>query len=227
MPFRLNSIVPFGRSFDEYVKMFDLDDKVLGMDIIGVADGPASFNARLSKKGGNVVSVDPMYGFPKIDLQRRIDETFDQVINETYNNMDEFNWDHIGSIDELRKTRREAMDEFLADYDKGKREGRYIDGELPEFLFEADRFDLALCSHFLFLYSEHLTVQFHLKSVKEMCRIAREVRIFPVPKHGSKRSRHLDKVINELRNSGYVVRKTEVDYEFQKCGNQMLKVGNE
>ena len=47
-----------------------------------------------------------------------------------------------------------AMRRFLADFARGKCEGRYLDASLPDLPFEDNGFDLALSSHFLFLYSE-------------------------------------------------------------------------
>ena len=52
MGFNLNKVVPWGRSFDEYCAMFALDTLDLQKTIVGVGDGPASFNAELSEKGG-------------------------------------------------------------------------------------------------------------------------------------------------------------------------------
>ena len=48
--------------------------------------------------------------------------------------------------------RRKAMDRFLFDLDAGLRDSRYLAEELPELSFEENKFDLALSSHFLFLY---------------------------------------------------------------------------
>jgi hypothetical protein len=45
MTFTLDSVVPWGRSFDEYVAMFALSEEDLGRRVLGCADGPASFNA--------------------------------------------------------------------------------------------------------------------------------------------------------------------------------------
>ncbi len=83
---------------------------------------------------------------------------------------------------------------------------------------------MALCSHFLFLYSEQLSEDFHLQSIKELCRTASEARIFPLLELGAKRSRHLTAVTNRLREDGFVVKVEKVAYEFQKDGNEMLKV---
>ncbi len=63
MAFTLEQIVPWGRSFGEYVRMFALTEADLEKRILGCGDGPASFNAAMFRRGRRVVSVDPLYGF--------------------------------------------------------------------------------------------------------------------------------------------------------------------
>ena len=48
---KLEKIVPFGRSLDEYKSMFALSDSDSNKKIIGVGDGPASFNAEMFALG--------------------------------------------------------------------------------------------------------------------------------------------------------------------------------
>ena len=60
MAFQVEDIVPWGRSFQEYVRMFALDDADLGRRMLRCADGPASFNRGVNQIGGSVISVDPM-----------------------------------------------------------------------------------------------------------------------------------------------------------------------
>ena len=55
MSFTLEKIVPWGRSFDEYISMFSLSANDLKKKILGCGDGPASFNAELTKIGGIAV----------------------------------------------------------------------------------------------------------------------------------------------------------------------------
>ncbi len=43
MGFTLDKIVPWGRSYDEYVSMFGLTKADLGLRILGCGDGPAGF----------------------------------------------------------------------------------------------------------------------------------------------------------------------------------------
>ena len=51
----------------------------------------------------------------------------------------------------------------------------------------------------MFLYSEWLDEGFHIASVRELLRVAKEVRIFPVTEMDGRPSRHLKKVRAEFR----------------------------
>ncbi len=117
------------------------------------------------------------------------------------------------------------MQQFLEDLPLGIQQGRYIIGELPILTFDTNQFDLALCSHFLFTYSDLLSQEFHLASIQELCRVANEVRIFPLLNNYSREvSPWLPSVMKELAAQGYNLEIQQVSYEFQKGGNQMLRV---
>jgi hypothetical protein len=165
--------------------MFALSDDDLSKPILGCGDGPASFNADLTKKGGTVVSVDPLYAYGGDEIKKRIEETFDQIIQETRMNMNEFVWQNIRSIDELGKVRMEAMHDFLSDYPQGKLEGRYLAESAPILSFPDNSFSLAVVSHFLFLYSNRLDLKFHIDTITELCRVCGETRIFPLLQLGA------------------------------------------
>jgi len=224
MPFTLEKVVPWGRSFDEYVAMFALSERDLHARILGCGDGPASFNSLLTQRGGRVVSVDPIYEFSAEQIKARIAQTYDTMIEQTRKNLHEFLWTTIRSVEELGRLRMSAMEEFLSDYPKGRQEGRYQAGSLPALPFGDGTFDIALCSHFLFLYSEQFSLDFHVRSIVELCRVSREVRIFPLLELGAVTSRHLEGVVGALENLDYAVTIEEVPYEFQRGGNRMLVV---
>ena len=224
MSFTLEKAVPWGRSFDEYLSMFKLSEADLNGSILGCGDGPASFNTSLTKRGGKIISIDPIYQFSTEDIQNRIDDIYDVVMKQTRDNRQEFVWDNIKSPAELGEIRMKAMSGFLSDYQKGTEDGRYVVGTLPGLPFTSKQFDLAVCSHFLFLYSEHFSEDFHVESIIELCRVAKEIRIFPLLELGTKPSRHLESVISRLEKQNYYTLIETVPYEFQKNGNQMLKI---
>ncbi|UOA09954.1 class I SAM-dependent methyltransferase [Methylobacter sp. S3L5C] len=222
MGFALDKVVPWGRSYDEYLAMFALTEVDLGLSILGCGDGPAGFNAELTKRGGRIVSVDPLYVFDALQINKRILETRETVMLQICKNRNDYLWNTIASIEELEHVRMSAMATFLADYENGKNSERYINGELPVLPFENGKFDLALSSHFLFLYSMHMSAEFHLQALQEMLRVAREVRIFPLLTLDGTYSPHLDFVTESLANQGYRIEIKTVLYEFQKGGNEML-----
>lgn len=224
MGFTLDKVVPWGRSYDEYVSMFGLTESDLELHILGCGDGPAAFNSALSKRGGNVVSVDPIYIFDATQIRSRVSDTYETVITQMRKNKSDYVWEAIPSVEQLGNARMSAMETFLSDFEMGKQEGRYIAGELPSLPFKSGQFDIALSSHFLFLYSAHLSAEFHLQALQEMLRVAREVRVFPLLALDSTPSPHLDFVSKHLENHGFGVEVKRVPYEFQRGGNEMLAI---
>jgi hypothetical protein len=228
---RLENVVPWGRSKAEYAGMFDLTPRDLHGRILDCAGGPASFNAEMSSEGYAVLSCDPIYRFSAEEIAGRVEETYWGIMSGVRANLKGFIWREIESPERLGEIRISAMRRFLEDFPQGFREGRYIAEELPVLPFGTDRFDLALCSHFLFTYSEQLSEEFHLASVLEMCRVAKEARIFPlltssVHRGGSagELSPHLGLLLKELEERGYEAQVKRVPYEFQKGGDKMLSV---
>src|SRR5262245_30407587 len=143
--FTLDEVVPWGRSFDEYQRMFALTGDDLQLRLLDCGAGPASFNVHATRSGSRVISCDPLYQWDADDIQQRIAATYDTVLEQTRRNREEFVWSEIPSVDELGALRMSAMSAFLADYDNGKAAGRYVDAQLPVLPFLDNSFDLALC----------------------------------------------------------------------------------
>lgn len=224
MMFTLDQVVPWGRSFEEYRRMFALTDEDLGLKIIGCGDGPASFNAEATRLGSAVVSCDPIYRYGVDQLRERIASTHGQILEQARRNAGEFVWSAIRSVEELGKVRLAAMNEFLRDYAAGLAAGRYIAAELPHLPFGARSFDLALCSHLLFLYTTQLGEAFHRAAIREMCRVAKEVRVFPLLALGTTPSPLVEPMVAEFARQGFDVSIGEVPYEFQRGGNKMMRI---
>lgn len=220
----LEEVVPWGRSKAEYLEMFDLTPEDLNRRILDCAAGPASFNAEATEEGYEIISCDPIYRFTAEGIQARIDATRETMISNARARKDEFVRDDIESPDLLGEIRMAAMRRFLADFPQGFKEGRYVVDELPDLGFTDGQFDLALCSAFLFTYSEQLSLEFHIASIEEMCRVARKARIFPLLKAYGGKSPLLQPVMKALRERGYRVEIRRVPYEFQCGGNEMLTV---
>lgn len=178
--FKLENVVPWGRSLQDYIQMFNLSKQDLQKSIIDCAAGPSSFNVEQYQVGNSVISCDPIYQFTTEQIQNRITQTYPIIIQGLETNYHKFVWQDIKSPEELGKIRISAMNKFLTDFDIGLQQGRYVYELLPNLNFVAQQFDIALCAHLLFTYSEQFSLDFHLQSILEMCRVAKEVRVFPL-----------------------------------------------
>ena len=191
MPFTIEGVVPWGRTMEEYCGMFDLGERDLRGRILGCGDGPASFNAEMSALGYSVVSVDPLYAFSAKAIEKRVEETHDIIIEQLALNRDDFVWTYVPSLPALGQRRMWAMRKFLEDFGRGLSDGRYVDASLPDLPYDDNSFDLALSSHFLFLYSQEFDLNFHIQALEEMLRVAPEARAFPLLQVGGAPSPHV------------------------------------
>ena len=221
---KLDEVVPWGRTMSEYQLMFDLSDIDINKHILGCGDGPASFNVEMTELGYSVVSIDPIYQFSAEQIEQRVRETYQPVISQLKQNLDRYIWKIFADPDELGRARIAAMNRFLLDYETGKISRRYLNRSLPNLDLPDDRFDLCVCSHLLFLYSEQLSFDFHLTSILELLKVASEVRIFPLLNLDCEPSPYLEPIVRELIDREFTVQIQQVNYEFQKGGNKMLKI---
>ena len=224
MVFQLEKVIPWGRNLDEYIRMFNLTASDLQLKILDCASGPASFNVEMTAQGYQVISSDPIYQFTPEEIAQRIQDTYQTVIDGVRANLDRYIWTSIKSPEDLGSVRMAAMKKFIKDFPLGFSQGRYITSELPYLPFPNSQFDLALCSHFLFAYSDHFSGDFHVNGLRELCRVAGEVRIFPLLTISGEISPFVALTQEKLETEGYLTEIETVSYEFQKGGNQMLLV---
>lgn len=204
--------------------MFGLSSSDLSGRIVDCGGGPASFNAEATRKGHRVISCDPLYRFAAQEISVRVEETYETVLSGAAANEDRYVWDEIGSPEHLGEVRMAAMRRFLEDFPRGLEEERYRPDKLPDLGFGRGEFDLALCSHLLFTYSEQFTLDFHVAAIEEMRRVAAETRVFPLLNYDGEPSPLVVPVVDELRARGYRPEVRRVPYEFQRGGNELLSV---
>ena len=220
----LEHVVPWGRSMDEYIAMFSLSEQDLHSRIVSVADGPASFNAEMAALARPVISVDPLYRFSAAQIAQHINTAYPEVMQQVEKHQQDFIWDRIANPSMLAQLRMQAMETFLADFQQDEAHWRYLDASLPDLPLSDKQFDLALCSHFLFLYSDKNDLQFHIKSCQTLCRIAREVRIYPLITLDNSPSPYLKPVMESLRFLGLEASRQHVSYQFQRGATEMLVI---
>ena len=223
--FTLEQVVPWGRSMDEYLRLFDLSEDDVSKRGLDCAGGPASFKCEMTRLGRDVLSIDPIYTFSAAQIEQRVHETAEEMVIQLEPNLDEYVWDYFGGdVHGLIRHRLAAMQLFLDDLEQGKAEGRYQVRTLPETGLADQAFGIALCSHFLFLYTEQLSYDFHLAGILELCRVAEEVRIFPLLALDCRQSVYIEPIRDELKTYGLLAEIRPVPYEFQRGGSWMMRI---
>jgi hypothetical protein len=112
--------IPWERSYAEYLALFDLAPEDLRRRILGCGDGPAAFNAELTRRGGVIVSVDLLYRFSAEEIRRRIAETSQTVLDQVRRQQGDYVWKSIASVEDLGAVHLLARERFLADFEEGR-----------------------------------------------------------------------------------------------------------
>jgi len=222
--FNIDKIVFVGRNYDEYMKMFELHLSYLkNKRILDCAAGASSFTTELFKKGYDAIATDVLYDVDPYALEKKCENELSKVMQALSGVEDMYVWDYFKNPDELRKHRMTTYQAFINHYRKEKG-NKYIKSELPKLPFEDNEISLVLSSHFLFLYDDRLSYEFHKDSIKEMLRISKEIRIFPLLGLNSKKSLFVDKIMVDGLSNGVKVEIIKVPYEFMRGGNEMMKI---
>jgi hypothetical protein len=112
----LDQIVPIGRSAADYRAMFALEGRDRGRRLRGCGDGPAAFDADWTREDGQVVSLDPIHIWPPGVIQKRIADSFPDIVQRMHAEPGRFALKPGNTIDALASGRWQAMQRFLADY---------------------------------------------------------------------------------------------------------------
>ncbi len=222
--FDFKTTVPWGRSFTEYCAFFALDGLKKGTRILDCGAGPSSFTVEAVEAGFEACAVDPLYSVSVAQIAQRIEEVRPAMLESIRQARTRFVWDHYETPEKQEEVRLQAMRRFLEDCSTGHRKGRYVAGTLPYLPFPNSSFDIALSSHFLLLYSRQFDFAFHLAAVREMLRVAMSVRIFPLLDLDGQPSGHVSPLRAALAKDSIQSRIEPVTYEFQKGGNEMLRL---
>ncbi len=214
------------RSFAEYEAFFALTAADARRAVLDCSAGASGFAAVANARGGRVTAVDPAYslGREALAAAARASLTTGGAVVDDHE--DRFTWRWYGSRERRDELRRGALAAFLDDL--RERPTTYVAGSLPDLPFAGGAFDLALCSHLLFTWSDVFDEAWHEAALVEMLRVAREVRVFPLVVQGTGDPvPFLPSVLDRLRASGCRAEVVDVPYEFQRGGRRMLRVVRE
>lgn len=220
----MSNLVLWGHHLDEYQEMFDLTPAHLDSSLLEYASGPSAFNAEMHQAGKQCISCDPMFTLDKDTFISKAALVFADMLEKVSVERDKFDFRYYGNFEGLIEKRRSGMATFFADYLVGKNEKRYLPIEEITLPFADFSFDMALSSHYLFGEIDDLDLDFHIRVIKELARVGKEVRIFPLIDREGQPSPYLGPVLLELQHHNYGVEVRSVRYNLQSQGNAMLRV---
>ena len=220
---RIQGPIFIGRTWKEYMKMFNLElENLSELKILDCASGASSFRAHSAENGVDVTAVDLMYCQNADDLCVKCNEHLKILVESLKKIENKFVWKFFSDPDELQHNRNNACKEFISDYinNKGK---NYIPADIKNLPFNDECYDLVLCSHLLFIYDHRLDYEFHLKAVLEMLRVSKgELRIYPLVRNHGVKSEFVERIMNDVPDVKMEI--VSVDYEFRKESNEMLRI---
>jgi SAM-dependent methyltransferase len=221
---RLDSMLLWGHAKADYEQKFALDPVDLDKTILDYGAGPASFAAEMYAAGKTVIACDPIYAQTKQSLQQIFEKEFAQMNTAVAAHPERFVWQRIRSANELEQVRREVTALFLNDFAQGKQQGRYLACQYPDLDFAAHSFQLALASYAVFMTHDDKPAEFLVQLLLALARIAQEVRVFPLLDGDGNISPLVGPVLLGLQQQRLHTEVRQVNYEFQRGGNAMLRL---
>ncbi len=222
----IDRIAFIGRTYAEYLSLFDLDENILKKGrVLDCPAGAASFAAEAVKLGMDVTAADILFND---NIENLIDNGRKDIqhIHDKVREVSQlFIWNYYKNIDNLITFRKTALNMFADDFTRGHKEGRYRFAELPALPFPDNHFSLVLSSHFLFLYGDWLEFDFQIKCLKEFVRVCSgEIRIYPLTGLDAKPYPYLDDILSVLKKNRIQADIVKTPFEFQKGSNKMMRI---
>ncbi len=209
-------------TLDDYRRMFALTDRDLERALLDYPAGISSFNAETHALGKtNVVSADPHYNLSPLDMTKRVDHIIQRLAMQLDQYADRIQERGAKTLENIIYAWNQHAQLFLADYSPGKLENRYQHATLPKLPFKDFQFDLALCSDLIFRTEKTEAPE---KTIAELCRVAHEVRVFPLLDEHGNVSADIGPVMLLLQQKNFGIEVREVPYQLQKGSNAMLRV---
>ncbi|WP_236575561.1 MULTISPECIES: methyltransferase domain-containing protein [Paenibacillus] len=218
----LERIVFIGRTYDEYMRMFGLDESDLeGKRILDCPGGACSFAAKAGELGCEVTAADIAYYHEADRLLEKELQDIGHAMEHVESEQSRYIWTEFPNSEALRSERLRALRTCAEDMKVHPE--RYVPVTLPSLPFRDEQFDLTLSAHFLFTYADRMDAEFHRDVLRELLRVTRgEVRIFPLVDQSGRRPGEVEQLIAFARGEGWSAETKAVPYHFQRQADHVL-----
>lgn len=227
MDLSINEICGLGYSVDDYKKMFDLSDDDLNRNILDYRSGANVFCQEIYNQNKSEASIikacDPIYQMNITDLKKLAKASIDKLNQEYKANKSKFTL-NTADFEKFIEQRINNINIFFSEFEVNKNNNLYTLDSLPSLSFEDEKFDLALVNYYFFSYSEILGLDYIVAGLKELIRVANEVRIFPLVNHSGEYSDAVPMVLGKLQENDLGAEIKEVEFGLWQSENAMMKV---
>lgn len=221
----MGQCVLWGNTLTDYQQMFDMEFSTFKGRLLEFASGPSGVNAKLTEQGVSVVSYDQRFKLPAPGLRDITEQDFEQALKSVQQNSQHYQWQTYASPMVLAESRRAGIERFFDDYTQGVVDKRYLAGDewmpLP---FADFNFDLVISAHFFLQESDCYSLDWQVQMIVELCRVGRELRIFPLVNERGETATMLGPLMQALQQRQIGVEIREVNYHFVPNDNAMLRV---
>lgn len=202
-------------SLEDIQAIFDLSEQDLTKKILVYGAG-ASYLAH-----PNITLVDPLYQHDLSEIKQLTAAKY-QELEKTFKQNPAYVWEYYSSPTAALEAYQKNSGAFLEHYSQEKKAQRYISGNLENLPFPDNAFDLLLCLDSFFATSQHL--ESHLDMVKELQRIASDIRVFPLLDKSGQLFTNIGQFIFDLQQQGFGIELKHSDFVLQDQGDAVLKI---
>jgi hypothetical protein len=213
-----------GYHIDDYRQMFGLVDADFNASLLEYCSGVTAVNAELHARHQSMTSCDPWFANDLTHLEQLAHSNFKAAVHALQQRSPQSNSSHQTALAALIDTRRKGIEAGLNDYESGRSQKRYLPLENHRLPFDDFMFDIALCANWFFSDIKQQDVEFHVDSIRELVRVAKEVRIFPLVGENGEPSSLLGPTLLKLQQANFGVEIRKVDVHAPMNGDAMLRV---
>jgi hypothetical protein len=208
---------------EDYEQMFSISPSDLNKKILDYPGNLSSFNAEMYQEGHDIVSGDLAYNTLPKEIGDHVDHAFAAHLKDLKASATRLKNQTDVHYNEIIASWQKRKHIFLNDYPCGFNAKRYQFMQMPDLPFDDHHFELALCSDLIF-HTQLLKNNAMNHCVSELCRVAEEVRIFPLLNEAGKISDALGPIMLLLQQQNFGVEVKEVAFDKIKGSNAMLRV---
>ncbi len=207
---------PTGFSFEQYQQMFALDDAGLQGRILDLGGGFSTFNCQGRAAGYDIVSFDALYELSPAKINDRVDAWCLDLVQQGLACDSELSQAYCADLAERSR-------QFSQDVQSDQAQGHYL-SQWQDIDKLSDSSFSCVVAPYYFFHSVAGSLDDHIDVINVLCRVATELRIFPLLAESGKAPEQLGPLMLALQQQNLALEVVTVDGEMPYGSGAMLRV---